>query len=134
MPSEATTLENNLTQPARPRRVKVVKKDGLRLYLVQLVGENPNKSELARTTGVPYHILVDIFRGKTQRPDPHILESLALGLNRPYDELALAAYGKVTRCDPAGADDTLEDGPPPAPNAAWNKTGRAPQRVSAGTS
>ena len=69
-------------------------KDGLKFYLLQIVGENPNKMEIARRCDIPYHIVVDIFRGKTQRPDPDILERLALGLATSYDDLALAAYGR----------------------------------------
>ena len=126
-------LENSLTPASPIGRLRVVKKDGLKLYLVQIVGKNPNKTELARATGVPYHVLVDMFRGKTQRPDPHILEGLALGLSRPYDELALAAYGKVINCAPAGADDTLEEGRPPASNAAWNRPGTRRLRASGAT-
>lgn len=126
-------MENSLTPALSIGKVKVVKKDGLKLYLIQILGENPNKTDLARATGVPYHVLVDIFRGKTQRPDPAILEGLALGLHRPYDELALAAYNKVTRCDPAGADDTLEKGSPPGSNDTWTKPGTRRLRASAAT-
>lgn len=126
-------MENSLT-PALPAvRVRVVEKDGLKLYLEQLVGKEPNKMELSRATGVPYHIIVDIFRGKTQRPDPSVLQGFALGLERPYNELALAAYGKVTICDPAGADDTLENGHPPASNRVWNRTGKPLRKASAAT-
>lgn len=111
-----------------------MEKNGLKRYLSLRLGDDPNKTELARMTGVPYYVLVDIFRGKTQRPDPTVLESLALGLSYPYDELALAAYGKVIYPDPAGADDTSEIGAPPASNAAWTPTGKPLRRASAATS
>lgn len=87
-------MEKFLTQIRLSPRVSIVQ-NGLKLYLEQIVGENPNKTELAERCDVPYHIVVDIFRGKSQRPDPHILENLAAGLERPYDELALAAYGRL---------------------------------------
>lgn len=130
----ATNLENSLTPKAHARRIERVENNGLRRYLSLHLGENPNKTELAHTTGLPYYVVVDIFRGKTQRPDPSVLESLALGLSVPYDELALAAYGKVYYPDPAGADDTLEKGAPPASNRAWTQTGRPLRRASAATS
>ncbi len=69
-------------------------KDGLKLYLEQLLGQNPNKTALAKQCDLPYHTVVDIFTGKSQRPHPDILEKLAAGLDCPYDELALAAYGR----------------------------------------
>ena len=75
------------------RKLKVMK-DGLKFYISQIVGEEPNKRDIARRCDIPYHIIVDIFRGKTQRPDPAILEKLAQGLDVPYDDLALAAYGR----------------------------------------
>ena len=50
-----------------------------------------------------------------------------------YDRLALAAYCRPPLRDPARADDTLEDGSPPASNGVWNQTGKPRQRVSAAT-
>lgn len=112
-----------------------MEKDGLKRYLTLRLGDDPNKTELSHMTGVPYYILVDIFRGKTQRPDPSVLDRLAVGLHLSYTELANAAYGIVKHPDPAGADDTLEKGTPPASNATWNnQAGSRRQRVSAATS
>lgn len=49
-----------------------------------------------------------------------------------YD--ALVAEGFITiHPDPARADDTLEDGSPPASNRAWNQTGKPLRRASAAT-
>jgi hypothetical protein len=78
--------------------------NGLKVYLEQILGENPNKMDVARRCDLPYHVIVDIFRGKVQRPDPNILEKLSAGLDAPYDDLALAAYGRlIRRSDPLAA-------------------------------
>lgn len=129
----ATILENSLTASRRSAKVIHMQKDGLKTYLLAHLGDDPSKTHLARVTGLPYYILVDIFRGKTQRPDPSVLERLSLGLHLDYDELALAAYGNVHYPDPAGADDTSEDGSPPASNRSWKQTGKPLRRASAAT-
>lgn len=88
----------------------------------------------AQACGLDYATFIAVRYGRTKRPGEDVLLGLSRGLRLTYRELALAAYGIPNESDPAGADDTLEEGSPPASNASWNQTGRALRKASAGIS
>lgn len=88
----------------------------------------------AEACGLDYSTLLAVRYGRTKRPGEDVLLGLERGLRLSYRELALAAYGIPNADDPAGADDTLEKGVPPASNRVWTQTGKPLRRASAATS
>jgi hypothetical protein len=64
--------------------------------LAQAVSEKGlSMRDAARACGLSLGRFADVYYGRTQRPQPETLQSIADGLALPYPSLALAAYGVV---------------------------------------
>ena len=127
-----------LTKGRRRNRMELME-DALPRLLSELIGQR-SVLEVARASGVNYPGVYAILDGRSKRPGPDILMKLAHELVSAgedyldlYDRLALAAYCRGELRDPAGADDTLEEGRPPASNAAWNRPGTRRRLASGAT-